>query len=444
MAIATEQQLKERWETPEGKKVKELILKFARDENWPIILKKIKLPFIEEINNNKDLRGVDFEQQCNITFSSFYKARLSETDFSYSNLKNVYFIETDLHGSIFKDSILEGTHFEISHLQGVDFQNLIFNKTIFVKSYMMHAKLQNSTFLNSDFREAYLVFANFCGSKFLNGTSFIDANLDSAIIENSIFDKAVLNRTNLHNTNLKNSVIRSTDLSYCLFIKTDLIKTKIVNSKVYGISVWDITTNKNTIMKNLIINKDPLITVDDIEIAQFIYSLLNNEKIRNVIDTMRTKGVLILGSFSNDKKNKITPKKVLDKIKEELLKKNYVPIVFDFDPSKKLDLISTVKTLALLSSFIIVDLSTPAGQLTEIGNLVREFPIPFIPIASNETEHITSMVSKKALGNYHWFKKDIIYYSIADFDKQLPKVIESEIIPWVKNKNRELEKERGD
>ena len=29
--MSTEKQLKERWETPEGKKVKELILKFARD-----------------------------------------------------------------------------------------------------------------------------------------------------------------------------------------------------------------------------------------------------------------------------------------------------------------------------------------------------------------------------------------------------------------------------
>jgi len=56
----------------------------------------------------------------------------------------------------------------------------------------------------------------------------------------------------------------------------------------------------------------------------------------------------------------------------------------------------------------------------------------------------TGMVSKKALGNYHWFKKDIIYYLLDDFDKQLPKVIESNIIPWVKNKNRELEKERED
>jgi len=275
-----------------------------------------------------------------------------------------------------------------------------------------------------------------------NGTEGKRADLREAYLRGANLEGVDLKRTNLGGANLRGANLRGTDLSSSQLIETDISEADLTDAYIYGISTWDIKTDEKTIMKNLIISNNPLITVDDMEIAQFIYSLLNNEKIRNMIDTMRTKGVLILGSFCDDKKNKITPKKVLDKIKEELLKKNYVPIVFDFDPSKKLDLISTVKTLALLSSFIIVDLSIPAGQLIEIGNLVREFPIPSIPIASNETEHITSMVSKKALGNYHWFKKDIIYYLIDDFDKQLPELIESKIIPWVKNKNRELEKER--
>lgn len=195
-------------------------------------------------------------------------------------------------------------------------------------------------------------------------------------------------------------------------------------------------------MDTLIISRNPFITVDNLEIAQFIYLILNNKKISNLITTLRTKAVLILGSFHNDSKIKITPKKILERIKKELLNNNYIPIIFDFESSKKLDLINTIKTLALLSSFIIVDLSIPAGQLVEIGNLAREFPIPFIPIASKKTKYITSMVGKNALGNYHWFKKEIIYYFIDDFDKQLPKIIEHNIIPWANNKNKELEKER--
>ena len=40
------------------------------------------------------------------------------------------------------------------------------------------------------------------------------------------------------------------------------------------------------------------VTVDDLEVAQFVYLLLHNEKVRRVIDTITSKVVLILGRFS--------------------------------------------------------------------------------------------------------------------------------------------------
>ena len=43
---------------------------------------------------------------------------------------------------------------------------------------------------------------------------------------------------------------------------------------------------------------EPEITVDNIEVAQFIYLLLHNQKIRDVIDTIGKKGVLLLGRFT--------------------------------------------------------------------------------------------------------------------------------------------------
>ena len=33
-----------------------------------------------------------------------------------------------------------------------------------------------------------------------------------------------------------------------------------------------------------------MVTVDDLEVAQFVYLMLNNRKIRNVIDTIGKKG----------------------------------------------------------------------------------------------------------------------------------------------------------
>jgi hypothetical protein len=48
--------------------------------------------------------------------------------------------------------------------------------------------------------------------------------------------------------------------------------------------------------------EEPIITVDNIEVAQFIYLMLHNEKIRDVIDTITSKAVLILGRFTGERK----------------------------------------------------------------------------------------------------------------------------------------------
>jgi hypothetical protein len=59
-----------------------------------------------------------------------------------------------------------------------------------------------------------------------------------------------------------------------------------------------------TNQQNLVITDrdQAAITVDKIDVAQFIYLLLNNQAIRNVIDTITSKTVLILGRFSEDRK----------------------------------------------------------------------------------------------------------------------------------------------
>ncbi len=57
--------------------------------------------------------------------------------------------------------------------------------------------------------------------------------------------------------------------------------------------------SKDTKQQNLIIThpREPKVMVDNIEVAQFIYLLLHNQNIRDVIDTITSKAVLILGRF---------------------------------------------------------------------------------------------------------------------------------------------------
>jgi hypothetical protein len=59
---------------------------------------------------------------------------------------------------------------------------------------------------------------------------------------------------------------------------------------VYGISVWGLQGTPSG-QSNLIVSRqsEPRITVDNLEVAQFVYLLLNNEKIRDVINTIGKK-----------------------------------------------------------------------------------------------------------------------------------------------------------
>ena len=83
------------------------------------------------------------------------------------------------------------------------------------------------------------------------------------------------------------------------------------------------------------------ITVENLEVAQFIHLLLTNRKIRNVIHSVTSKAILILGRFSERQKP------VLDAL-HAALRDNYnlVPILFDWERSENRDLTETVLLLA--------------------------------------------------------------------------------------------------
>ena len=136
--------------------------------------------------------------------------------------------------------------------------------------------------------------------------------------------------------------------------------------------------SKNTKQQNLIVTDEgePEITVDDIEVAQFIYLLLHNEKIRKVIDTITSKVVLILGRF--------TPKRkpALDMLRDQLRTRDRTPILFDFKGPSSKNITDTVKLLAQMARYIIVDLSDPNSAPYELAviSMLGLKTTPVVPI----------------------------------------------------------------
>jgi hypothetical protein len=119
---------------------------------------------------------------------------------------------------------------------------------------------------------------------------------------------------------------------------------------------------------------EPEVTVDNIEVAQFIYLLLHSEKIRDAIDTIGKKGVLLLGRFTE---GRIA---ILERLRDELRKRDFLPLVFNFDKPETKNFTETVRVLAGMSRFVIADITNPRSAPLELQATVPECMVPFIPI----------------------------------------------------------------
>ncbi len=207
------------------------------------------------------------------------------------------------------------------------------------------------TEVKPDLSKANLSGANLSGAN-LRRATLIKANLSGANLSQANLSQAYLWSANLWRANLSQAYLWG-----AVLVGTDLSRATLTGCSIYGISVWKVHL-EGAKQDNLVITpkEEPTITVDNLEVAQFIYLLLNNAEIREVIDTIGQKGVLILGRFTPERKA------ILDALREKLRRLNFLPIVFDFERPIERDFTETIMTLAGLCRFIIADITNPKSS----------------------------------------------------------------------------------
>jgi hypothetical protein len=161
-------------------------------------------------------------------------------------------------------------------------------------------------------------------------------------------------------------------------------------------------------------------------VAQFIYLLLHNEKIREVIDTITSKAVLILGRF--------TPKRkaVLDVVRKELRRQNYLPILFDFEKPTTRNFTETISTLAHMARFIIADLTQAKSLPQELQRIVPDLPsVPVQPILQASAKEYGMFPDFKS---YPWVLETYPYKSL----KEITTALTEKVIAPAERKAQEL------
>jgi uncharacterized protein YjbI with pentapeptide repeats len=331
--------------------------------------------------------------------------KLSEASLLRANLTGAILTRTQLEHAHLKDADLTRAVLDRTNLEHVNARNAIFDEVATTEANFEVGTLRGARFLNARlsgarFHRAYLRDADLSGAT-LTGAWLRFARLDGATCEKTDFTGA--------------------DMRYASMVKTDLRGANLTDVHVFGISAWSIKTDADT-RQDLIVGIDqgkgeaPL-RAHDLHTAQLLALMLDGGGVRRVLDSVGSKLVLVLGSFSPEEKP------VLDAVRSALQSHGYVAVTFDFERPSERDYAETVVILAGMSRFVIADFTNAKEVRSEVTQARNQYKrVPIIPIAREGATLPITMVNSFTENE---LKLIVRYKNVDDLLQKLqPSVIE--------------------
>jgi uncharacterized protein YjbI with pentapeptide repeats len=369
--------------------------------------------------------------EANLSRANLVRADLSETDLSTANLSGANLSKSNLskanlNFANLRGANLRGANLNYTKLFRADLSETNLTDTDFNGAFLSEANLSRANLVRATLFRANLFGADLTGADLtgadLTGQDLMEANLSGANLS-----EANLSGLDLSEKDLSEADLTQANLTRAILVKTNLEHANLTGCTIYGISVWNVQL-KDAIQSNLIVTEkdEPMITVDNLKVAQFIYLLLNNKEIRDVIDTITAKVVLILGRFTNKRK------KILDALRDELRKHDYLPILFDFEKPTNRDITETVSTLAHMARFVVADITQAKSIPQELERIVQGLPsVPVQPL-------LQARAKEYGMAEHYWrYPWVLSVYRYRDVDHLLQS-IENCIIEPAEQKAKEL------
>jgi uncharacterized protein YjbI with pentapeptide repeats len=294
------------------------------------------------------------------------------------------------------------------------------------------ANTELADFTTTELQDCDFSYTNLCQARLpgvnLTGASFHQAILAAADFSNAHLERANFCRTDLYETNLTGAWLTGANLQGVQLAKTRLAGAHLGGCTVYGLSAWDlidmpaeedrlricytaVTERSSDSVDHRLDGKEVVkeVEVDGLDLASFMYLTLNNRNISRIIDAASRKWVLILGRFTEGKE-------ILEAIEEALKGWKYIPIIFDFPPPERRDLIETLLLLAGLSAFVVVEMTNPRSTPLEVQAIAPNYGVPVLPILKGNAT-VPAMFS--GLRKFQWVHAPIRYEATDDLIPKL-------------------------
>jgi len=363
-----------------------------------------------------DLSGADLSK------ANLERANLRGANLRGARLNGASLIEANLRGANLRGAKLNGANLERANLRGANLTEVYFSKAHLTEAHLTEANLTEANLTDAMLSRANLERANLTRANLRGANLFkaklTEANFSEAKFIGAYLRGAKLTEANLFKADLSEANLTEANLQYCILVRANLQGSMLTNCRIYGISAWDLMLSKQTEQSNLVISPgegNTFATVDDLEVAQFIYLLFDNRKLRNIIQTMSSTAVLILGNFAPERME------ILQAIRERLRDNGYLPILFDFEGPENRNLIDTVTTVARLVRFVIADLTQPRSVPAELGAIVPTIEsLPVQPMIEEPEEPygmFSDLVVRHSILKVHHYKD--LGHLLESFDDEI-------------------------
>ena len=351
-----------------------------------------------------DLRHADFR-------GSSGGRLFSRANLLGANLENVKLTSAKLDGADLRDAnlsgaILGGADLSAANLGGADLRAAYLNHATLLEADLSRANLSTAIATDARFERARLFGTKFKEAN-LSGASFVWADLVQVDLT-----KADLSRANL---------------SYTRMAECDLTQTRLVDCIVTGIRVTHLSL-EGAKQSNLALafgNTYP-ISLDDLEIAQFVSIILESEKIASTIGSPFARLVLILGCFAAERKT------LLDAMRGALTDAGYQVVAIDFSNATLRQDSRILSSLAGLARFAIAEISEPRGVLQALVSIVESAPP--VPIQIVHEQGARPGRLNESMKQYDWVFAPRSYKDSGD----LVKLLREDIIGDSQAKAKEL------
>jgi uncharacterized protein YjbI with pentapeptide repeats len=318
-------------------------------------------------------------------------------------------------------AILDGANLGSARLEGASLRG----------ASLLHANLEAIRARGADFSGANLRHANLHAGDFRRAVFRRDAYLDHVDASNADFTHAKLAGVILTNADLTFARFDKADLTRAdvqgaILNRTSLLGANLRRATVGEAFIRNVKTDRRTDQRDLTVDVHVVLdrprgdvvvfdNADDLRLAQFHDVVSETGAVASLIAASVKRVVLILGRFLPKRK------RVLDELADALSARGKIPVIFDFPNPEEREVSDTVRFIAGMSQFIVVDLTKASSVPLELQATIPDLMVPVLPIVQ-DGESVFSMFSDLQR-RYRWIQPTVSYSSADQLVRYVDKAI---------------------